>query len=423
MADGSTRIGIMQIALTESLRGTPAGSEAEAILRRCVHCGFCTATCPTYQLLGDELDGPRGRIYLIKDVLEGGKPTRSTQQHLDRCLTCLNCETTCPSGVRFGRLVDIGRALTDERVRRPLGARLARRALVAICTGPWFARLLGLARGLRPLLPRSLALRIPAPRAPGEWPRRHHSRRVLLLAGCVQPALAPNIDAATARVLDRVGIEAVVARGSGCCGALRHHGGDPAGALDDMRCNIDAWWPHLESGAESILMNASGCGAMVRQYGDLLRHDPAYAARAEGVSAACRDLSEVLPQLLQERLPSLRRATPERLAFHSPCSLQHAQQIRGLIEPLLRTCGADLLPLAEAHLCCGSAGTYSLLEPALSHRLRERKLEALLAGAPQSILSANIGCIAHLAAAAPVPVRHWIEWIDARLAEDTLVRM
>jgi glycolate oxidase iron-sulfur subunit len=397
----------MQITLAEFIRDTPEGDEAADILRRCVHCGFCTATCPTYQILGDELDGPRGRIYLIKQMLEGARPTHRTQQHLDRCLTCLNCETTCPSGVQYGRLVDIGRQVARERSPRPWPARLWRALIRGFCAGPLFAPALGLARALRLL---------PPPRDPGAWPKATHARRMLLLAGCVQPSMAPNINAATARVFDALGIELLVAAGSGCCGAIRHHTDDPIGGLADARRNIDAWWPHIESGVEAIVMNASGCGSMTREYVHLLRLDPVYAAKAARVSALVRDVAEVLPALISPRLPQLARGRSERVVFHPPCTLQHAQRIRGVVETLLRDCGAEVMPVRDSHLCCGSAGTYSLLQSGLSVQLRDRKLEALLAGAPETILSANVGCISHLAARAPVTVQHWIEWVDTRLA-------
>jgi glycolate oxidase iron-sulfur subunit len=405
----------MQITLAEFIRDTPQGSEAEGILRRCVHCGFCTATCPTYQILGDELDGPRGRIYLIKQMLEGVEPTLSTQRHLDCCLTCLNCETTCPSGVQFGHLIEIGRDVARQQIARPWHARVWRWMIRELCAGPLFAPLLWLARLLRPLLPGSLRRKILPRRGPGAWPTQQHSRRMLLPAGCVQPSLAPNIDSATARVFDALGIQLILPTGGACCGAIRQHTDDPGGALAEARRNIDAWWPHIEGGAEAILINASGCGAMLRQYGHLLRLDPAYAVKASRVSALVRDVAEALPSLLAPRLPELARRKPERVVFHPPCTLQHAQGIRGTVEALLRDCGAEVLAFKDAHLCCGSAGTYSLLQPEISGQLRDRKLEALLAGGPETILSANIGCIAHLAAAAPVKVQHWIEWVDTRL--------
>ncbi|HYF57898.1 MAG TPA: glycolate oxidase subunit GlcF [Burkholderiaceae bacterium] len=410
----------METHLADWLRDTPEGVEAESILRSCVHCGFCTATCPTYQLLGDELDGPRGRIYLMKQVMEGVEPTRETQLHLDRCLTCRNCESTCPSGVRYGHLVDIGRRLVEARVERPLGERLLRGALrEGLTRRRLFDPAMRVGQALRPLLPDALKSKVPERRDAGRWPGRAHERKVLMLAGCVQPAMAPSIDAATARVLDALEIEAVVAERSGCCGAIRHHLNDHDGGLADVRRNVDAWWPWIEGGrAEAIVINASGCGTMIADYGHLLRDDPAYAAKGARVSALATDLSVFLAREI-ERLAELVRevdgAAP-RVAFHPPCTLQHGQQVRGAVESLLAACGATLVPFAESHLCCGSAGTYSVTQPELSRRLRERKLENIEAGSPEAILSANIGCVTHLQAGTGTPVRHWIEWVDARLA-------
>lgn len=409
----------MQTRLAAFVSDTPDGREAADILRKCVHCGFCTATCPTYRLIGDELDGPRGRIYLVKQVLEGATPTPRTQLHLDRCLTCRACETTCPSGVEYGRLADIGRRLIDERVPRPLTARAMRAALRAALTGRLFSPALAIGRVMRPLLPRALREKVPLRRRAGAWPKRRHSRKVLLLAGCVQPAMSPRINAATARVLDALGIETMVPRAAGCCGAIRQHLGDPDGALANARRNVDAWWPHLESGAEAIVMNASGCGVQVKEYPHLLRQDPAYAAKAHRIGALTRDLAEILPAGLPALAARLRGSPRQRLAFHPPCTLQHGQQIRGVVEELLAACGADVQPFTDAHLCCGSAGTYSLLQPAIARELRDRKLAAIAASRPELIVSANIGCIAHLAGAAGVPVLHWIEWIDDRLAACT----
>jgi len=407
----------MQTRLADFVRDTPEGQEAAAILGRCVHCGFCTATCPTYQLLGDELDGPRGRAYLIKQVLEGVEPSAKTQLHLDRCLSCRSCESTCPSGVQYGRLLDIGRRLVDEKVPRPAGARALRGALKAGVTGPLFPAAMALGRAFRPLLPRRLRDQLPARQDPGAWPRRAHPRKVLLLTGCVQPAMSPNINAATARVLDALGIETVVPAAAGCCGAIRFHLDDQEGGLDDARVNIDAWWPQVEAGAEAVVMNASGCGSMVKEYGHLLRDDPAYAGKAARVSALTRDLSELLPDFVATLGEKCRGAAGSRVVFHAPCSLQHGQRIRGAVESMLAALGAEVLPCAEGHLCCGSAGTYSLLQPVLSRQLRDRKLDALMTARPDVILSANIGCITHLGAAAGVPVQHWIEWLDERLRQ------
>jgi glycolate oxidase iron-sulfur subunit len=407
----------MQTTLADFIRDTPDGREAAEILGRCVHCGFCTATCPTYQLLGDELDGPRGRIYLIKQVLEGTPPTARTRLHLDRCLTCRSCETTCPSGVRYGRLVDIGRKVVEDQAgRRTLGAQVVRFALREGLTSPLFGVAMKLGQMVRPLMPAALKGKVPPRQHAGAWPTRSHARRMVLLAGCVQPAMQPNINAATARVFDALGIELVVPRGAGCCGAIRHHLNDHDGGLTDARRNIDAWWPALEQGAEAIVMNASGCGAMVRDYVDLLRDDPHYADKARRISEATRDVAEVLPPLVDELRARLRAPAPSRIVFHSPCTLQHGQQIRGGVEVLLAALGAEVLQFAEGHMCCGSAGTYSVLQAELSYRLRDRKLAHLNAPRPEAILSANIGCITHLAGGTGTPVMHWIEWLDARLA-------
>ncbi|MFN3566806.1 MAG: glycolate oxidase subunit GlcF [Burkholderiaceae bacterium] len=406
----------MQTALADWIRNTPEGREADAILRKCVHCGFCTATCPTYQLLGDELDGPRGRIYLIKQALEGKAVTASTQLHLDRCLTCRNCETTCPSGVQYGRLLDIGRGIVDERVPRPLRARLVRGALKEGLTSPLFAPALKIGQAVRPLLPASLKVKVPARQDAGAWPTRSHARKMLLLEGCVQPAMLPNINAATARVFDALGVELVRPADAGCCGAIRYHLNDHDGGLADARRNIDAWWPHVAAGCEAIVMNASGCGAMVKEYGHLLRHDPAYADKAGRIAELTKDVAELLPALAGELQRRLAAAPAQRVVFHPPCTLQHAQKIRNAVEDLLRALGAEVLPFAESHLCCGSAGTYSVLQPELAYRLRDRKLANLQVPKPDAILSANIGCIAHLASGTETPVMHWIEWLDRRLA-------
>ncbi|MFG6416153.1 glycolate oxidase subunit GlcF [Roseateles sp. DC23W] len=411
----------MQTTLAPEYAGTRDGSEAEAILRRCVHCGFCTATCPTYQLLGDELDGPRGRIYLIKQVLEGDAPTRETQQHLDRCLTCRNCETTCPSGVEYGRLVDIGRRVVDAKVERPGAERVVRWLLKAGLTSPLFKPAMTLGQALRPLVPAALKDKVPAKASPTahDWPTRQLNRKVLLLLGCVQPAMAPNINSATARVLDAAGIQSVVADGAGCCGAIHEHLGDHDGALDDMRRNIDAWWP-LVAGpgerVEAIVMNASGCGATVKDYGHALAHDPAYADKARVISEATRDLSELLPDLLPA-LKTRLKATPAALAYHPPCTLQHGQKLKGGVEAGLRELGFKIeCAPTDSHLCCGSAGTYSVLQPELSKQLRDRKLAALAPLQASQIVSANVGCIQHLQAGTRTPVRHWVEVLDDALA-------
>ncbi len=412
----------MQTNLAPEFKGTHDGETAEAILRKCVHCGFCTATCPTYQLLGDELDGPRGRIYLIKQLLEGAPVTRSTQLHLDRCLTCRNCESTCPSGVEYGHLVDIGRKVVEQRVERPRGEKAVRWLLKEGLTSPLFGPAMKLGQAVRPLLPATLKHKVPRPADARAklWPTREHARKVLLLLGCVQPTMMPNINSATARVLDAAGIQTLVADDAGCCGAIRTHLSDIDGGLADMRRNIDAWWPLVDGltsagTVEAIVINASGCGATVKDYGHALAHDADYAERAARISALTRDLSELLPELVPLLKPKLRAAAPRRLAYHPPCTLQHGQQLRGGVETPLAELGLQLHLPAESHLCCGSAGTYSVLQPELAHRLRDRKLQHLAPLQPQAIVSANIGCIQHLQSGTTTPVRHWVEVLDEAL--------
>ncbi|HYN13925.1 MAG TPA: glycolate oxidase subunit GlcF [Burkholderiales bacterium] len=396
----------MQTQLVDLIRDTAEGREAQAILLKCVHCGFCTATCPTYQVLGDDLDSPRGRIYLMKRALEGAPVTAKTRLHLDRCLTCRACETTCPSGVRYGRLVDIGRAFVEARTTRSPWDRAKRALLAFALPRTWlFAAALRLGQLARPVL----KAKIPSVRPAGSWPQPRHPRKMLVLAGCVQPALAPSINAAAARVLDRLGISLIEAAGAGCCGGIRFHLNRQEDGRDDMRALIDAWWPAVESGeVEAIVMTASGCGVTVKDYVHLLAHDPAYRDKAERISSMTKDLCEVID------------AVPEgknlgRVAFQSPCTLQHGQQIRGKVETLLQRAGYELTAVDDAHLCCGSAGTYSLLQPELSGELRRRKLAALEAEQPQRIATANIGCLTHLQGGTATPVRHWIELLDEAL--------
>ena len=413
----------MQTQLAPEYQGTSQGQEAEAILRKCVHCGFCTATCPTYQILGDELDGPRGRIYLIKQVLEGKTPTRSTQEHLDRCLSCRNCESTCPSGVQYGHLLDIGRQVVDEKVPRPTAERLKRWALKEGITSPLFAPAMKLGQSVRALLPESIQAKVPPKSEHGVWPTREHARKVLLLAGCVQPAMLPNINYATARVLDAAGIQTVIAGNAGCCGAVKFHLNDQDGGRAQMRANIDAWWPMVESGkVEAIVVNASGCSAMVKDYAHALREDRRYAEKAQRISAIARDLSELLPAMLPELAEKLQgRVKPRgKLAYHPPCTLQHAQKLKGVVERDLAKLGFQMLvSRTESHLCCGSAGTYSILQPELSKTLRTRKLAALDEACgnekPAMILSSNVGCITHLQSGTGVLVKHWVEALDDAL--------
>ncbi len=406
----------METHLAERFLNTPDGEVAERILRACVHCGFCTATCPTYQILGDEQDSPRGRIYLMKQVLEGATPTLSTLRHLDRCLTCRNCESTCPSGVHYSRLLDIGRRVVASRGAPPArrGHRAQRAASAhqpqAAVRQPDEDRPRGPS-----LLPAALQAKIPRVHARiGKWPTQTHARKILMLNNCVQEGMLPAVDKATARVLDRLGIQAIIERKSGCCGSLPYHMDDEAGGLADVRRNIDAWWPHIEQGLEAIVINISGCSAMVKDYGYLMRLDPAYAEKAARISAMTFDLSEWLARELGSRRP--KTALPaQRLVFHPPCTLQHAQKIRGVVEAMLTTWGAELQPIQESHLCCGSAGTYSVLQPELSRKLRSRKLSNLERHQPEVILSANVGCIGHLGGGTQTPVMHWIEWMEQRL--------
>jgi glycolate oxidase iron-sulfur subunit len=418
--------------LADFIKDTPEGQEAEAILRKCVHCGFCTATCPTYQLLGDELDGPRGRIYLMKQVLEGAHVTASTQKHLDQCLTCRNCESTCPSGVEYGKLVDIGRKIVEEQVPRPLTQQLVRTALKEVLPRRWlFGPAMKMGQLVRPLLPKVLQNKVPAPQSAGTWPTQGHARKVILLEGCVQPSMMPNINSATARVLNALGIETLVVKNTGCCGALRFHMNDQDGGRADMRRNIDAWWPLVERGEiEAIVMNASGCGVTVKEYAHFLQHDAAYAAKAEKISALTRDISELVFANLETLKKKVKNKGEQAAAFHPPCTLQHGQKIRGITEQILQACGFKLATIPDSHLCCGSAGAYSVLNPEIAYQLRDNKLNNIeqglkacaSSGSPSdcggaSILSANIGCLTHLQSGTERPVGHWIEAVDRLLKE------
>jgi len=401
----------VQTNLSEQAKRLPRAEEAESILRSCVHCGFCNATCPTYQLIGDELDGPRGRIYLMKQMLEGGEVTQSPQLHLDRCLTCRNCETTCPSGVQYHNLLDIGRDFIEQQVPRTLSERLVRSGLRTVVPRPaLFKALLSTGNALRPLMPASLKAHLPREvRAPKARPQTRHARNVLMLEGCVQPSLSPNTNAAAARVLDRLGIGVTPAREAGCCGAVDYHLNAQEAGLDRARRNIDAWWPAIEAGAEAIVQTASGCGAFVKDYGHLLRDDPVYASKAARVSALTKDLVEVLRLTELEQLDV---KADKRMAFHCPCTLQHAQKLGGAVEDVLKRLGFQLTAVPDAHLCCGSAGSYSITQPALSKQLRDNKLTALESGKPEVIVTANIGCQTHLDGAGRTPVRHWIEIVE-----------
>jgi glycolate oxidase iron-sulfur subunit len=404
----------MQTTLSEHASQLPRAAEAERILRSCVHCGFCNATCPTYQLLGDELDGPRGRIYLIKQVLEGNEVTRKTQEHLDRCLSCRNCETTCPSGVEYHNLLDIGRAVVDAAVQRPLAQRLLRQGLRKLVPNPGlFKGLIGSGQVFRALLPGRLESKLPRSAEPAKQrPTALHARKMLILEGCVQSSLSPNTNAAAVRVLDQLRISVTSIKQAGCCGAVEYHLDAQAAGLDRARRNIDAWWPSIELGAEAIVQTASGCGAFIKEYGHLLSTDPAYADKARRVSALAKDLVEVLRD---EQLERLGVKSAQSIAFHCPCTLQHAQKLGGAVEAVLTSLGFNLTAVPEGHLCCGSAGTYSITQPELSLQLRDNKLNALESGKPDVIATANIGCQTHLGGAGRTPVRHWIELVEAAL--------
>ncbi len=412
----------MQTNLATWIKDTPDGIEADSILRKCVHCGFCLATCPTYNLLGDELDSPRGRIYLMKQVLEGEPVTEKTQLHLDRCLTCRACETTCPSGVQYGRLLDIGRNVVEQKVGRSFADVVERVALKNLLPRTaLFAAGLAIGRALKPLLPNALAKKIPVRREEGERPAPRHTRRMLILEGCVQPAMAPSINAATARVFDHLGISLIAVEGAGCCGAIAQHLNYHNASQAAIKRNIDVWWPYLAAGAEAIVVTASGCGTMVEEYGHILRNDVEYADKARRVSEMFRDVSQVVAaeSAALSKLLAAKQHASMKIAFHSPCSLQHGLKIKGVVESLLRDAGFDLTPVPDGHLCCGSAGTYSLLQPELSKQLLANKVNALESGAPLMVATANIGCLAHieggLNASSKVPIRHWIELIDERL--------
>lgn len=406
----------MQTTLSDSAKRLARAEEAELILRTCVHCGFCNATCPTYQLLGDELDGPRGRIYLIKQVLEGHPASAKTQLHLDRCLSCRNCETTCPSGVDYHNLLDIGRAVVDQAVPRPALQRLMRSSLRQLAAHPdVFKHLVYVGRSVDALLPAPVKAKLPRP-TPVDTvrPPQRHTRQVLMLEGCVQPGLSPNTNAAAARVLDHLGISVIPARAAGCCGAIDYHLDAQAAGIERARQLIDAWWPAIEAGAEAIVQTASGCGAFVADYGKLLQHDPHYAAKARRVSELSQDLVQLIGAEPLERLAC---HAEQRLAVHCPCTLQHALHLGGALEAVLKRLGFNLSHVADGHLCCGSAGTYSLTQPVLARQLRDNRLDALEDGHPDLIVTANIGCQAHLDSAGRTPVRHWIELVDAALAK------
>lgn len=401
----------MHVELHPKFADTHAGQTAKALTSACVHCGFCLATCPTYLDSRDERDSPRGRIYLIKNLLETGEAGSQTQLHLDRCLTCRSCETTCPSDMQYGELVDIGRGLMEQAAPRPLASKIQRRLLRLTLSRPQLLTWsLVVAQFLRPLLPARLRQAVPLRQVQKALPAGQRARKMLVLEGCVQRAATPNTNVAARRVLDRLGISLIVAPKAGCCGAVNYHLAAHADGLNNMRRNIDAWWPHLHDGAEAIISSASGCGAMLVDYGRLLADDPHYADKAKRVSQLSRDIGEIL---MDEDLTKLTVDTQVgKVAIHSPCTLQHALEQPDLIRTLLGRAGFDIATTTEKLLCCGSAGTYSILQSTISEKLREKALHALTHDQPAVIATANVGCQLHLQAAAGVPVMHWIELLD-----------
>lgn len=426
----------MKVELAENYVNTDCGQEAQKLLLPCVQCGQCTFRCPTFRLLGDEWDGPRGRIFLLKQYLEGKEPTlnllppaytlktlngrtlgSNLQLHLDRCLTCRSCENSCPEGVRYGRLLDLGRELVEKEVRRPLRERVTRRIVrLVVLNRRCFMYLLRAGQGLKRYLPGKLRRRIPERRVGGVWPTRSHTRRMLVWQGCVQPALAPDINAATARVLDHFGISLIPAA-NGCCGAISQHMAARDEARKIMRDTIDALWPHVDGGIEAIVLTASGCGMHLREYGEVLADDPRYRDKAKRISELTKDVAEVVAQEWKEDMQH-QGGPAWRISFQSSCSLQHGEKLNGMVEKLLKRAGYKLMPVAYSFMCCGAAGTYSILQRPLAESLRADKISTLLHGRPQAIATANIGCLVHLAAASPVPVHHWIEFLDEAFAAD-----
>lgn len=401
----------MKTELSPALLDTVDGKLADTILRTCVHCGFCNATCPTYQLIGDENDGPRGRIYLIKQLLEGKKTSKSTQLHLDRCLTCRNCETTCPSGVQYSQLLDIGRKIIEEKSPRKFKQRFIRKVLRTVL--PYqkrFTPLLKTGQLFKPFTPKSIRKKIPKRVVKGTLPKTEHKRKMLILDGCVQPALSPDINTATARVLDKLGISLIQQTKAGCCGAVSQHLSAEDEALVFMRNNIDAWWPDIESGAEAIIITASGCGVMVKEYAHYLRNDPDYTEKAQRVSTLCKDISEII---INEDYTKFGASENKHISWHPPCTLQHGQKVNGVVEKILTGCGYQLLPVKDSHLCCGSAGTYSILQAEISEKLQTSKITNLLENKPEMIVTANIGCQTHLQEVSEVPVIHWVHLLDS----------
>ena len=405
----------MQTQILPALKETIAGAEADTILRQCVHCGMCNATCPTYQILGDELDGPRGRIYLIKQVLEGKTVTSKTQTHLDRCLSCRSCETTCPSGVQYHTLLEIGRDIVEQQVGRGILSKLKRSLMKQGLSNPRLFQLaLNIGRQTKSVLPKNLAQKIPDRPSTKllTLPTATHDKKVLMLAGCVQPALAPEINAAAIRVLDACGVQTVVLEQAGCCGAVALHLSDAELAREQARRNIDAWWPVFEQGTDAVLMTASGCGLMVKEYERLLREDAHYADKAKQIADKALDLSQYLSSFRTRLIELYGGKIEEKITWHAPCTLQHGMKAGVVVEDLLRDLGAEVKTCGQAHLCCGSAGTYSISQAPISLQLRDQKLSELERCGGDRIVSANMACQLHLQSGTSTPVQHWIMLID-----------
>lgn len=394
----------METKLSEATLQHPKAKEIDSILRSCVHCGFCNATCPTYQLLGDENEGPRGRIYLIKQFFEGQPITEKTVNHLDHCLHCASCETTCPSGVNYTRLLDISREIIDEHYHRPIKEQKKRKLLAKTLSSPLkFSLLLSTGRMSKTFLPQILTEKIPEKRSTLDWPTTTHDRKMLILDGCAQPSISPDINSSTAHVLDKMGVSLLRIKKANCCGAVKLHLSDEESARQQMRKNIDLWWGAITDGIEAIISTASGCGVTLKDYGYHLKDDPDYANKAILVSKLSKDIAEIISK---EDIPIT--SNPLTLAWHPPCTLQHAQGISGIVEAILIRAGHQLVPVINQHLCCGSAGTYSILQPEIANQLRSNKLDALTAESPDMIVTANIGCQTHLEQKSDIPINHWI---------------